>query len=316
MSAILSRLNTRETLLLGFLAAFSLIVGLVSPAFLSERNWVFILDAAAVTGIIALGEMLVILSGGIDISVGAIAVATALVLGSLIGFVGVPPVFALAAALLVGALLGALNGLLIGYLRIPAIIVTLATLRIYRGGLEILTPGRYVPAITDSVPFLAFAKVGPLPIQIVVFFAMVFVVGIFLAYTRLGRSIYAIGGNPSASFVAGVNLKWVQLATYTLCGLITTVGMIVYFARASFVERYSFTGVEFLCIAIVVMGGTSITGGAGKVLGSLVGAILLYAIYNGMLIAQIDPAWQSAVTGALILIAVSLSGLRGRETYD
>jgi ribose/xylose/arabinose/galactoside ABC-type transport system permease subunit len=316
MSAIVSRLNTREILLFGFLVVFSVIVGLVSPAFLTERNWVYILDATAVTGIVALGEMLVILSGGIDISVGAVAVATALVLGTLIGFMGVPPVFALAAALLVGALLGALNGLLVGYMRIPAIIVTLATLRIYRGGLEILTPGQHIPPITDSVPFLAFAKVGPVPLQVFVFFAMALIVGIFLAYTRLGRSIYAVGGNPAASFVAGVNLKWVQLATYTLCGLITTVGMIVYFARASFIERYSFSGIEFLCIAIVVMGGTSITGGAGKVVGSVIGAILLYAIYNGMLIAQIDPAWQSAVTGALILIAVSLEGLGERGGHD
>ena len=316
MRVKLQRLNAGENLLLGFLILFSLVIGVFAPAFLTGRNWVFILDAAAITGIIALGEMVVIISGGIDISVGAIIVATALVLGTLIVFLGVPPGLAILVSLLVGLMLGAINGLLVGYLGLPAIIVTLATLRIYRGLLEILTPGRAIPPITNSVPFLAFTKVETVPLHVFVFAAMAILVGVFLARTRLGRSIYAVGGNPSAAAVAGVNLKWVQLAAYALCGLLATVGMIMFFARASFMERYSFSGVEFLCIAVVVMGGTKITGGSGTVVGTVVGTLLLYAIYNAMLVAQIDPAWQNAVTGALILIAVSIYSVLGRQAND
>lgn len=313
MRLILRRLNNRENLLLGFLIVFSLLIGLIAPNFLSGRNWVFILDAAALVGIIALGETLVIISGGIDISVGATTVSAAMVLGTLIVFLHVPPVPAIAVSLIVGAALGALNGLFIGYFRLPAIIVTLAALRIYRGGLEMATPGRAIPAITDVVPFLAFAKVGPLPLQVVVFLVMAVLVGIFLAHTRLGRSIYAVGGNPAAAMVAGVNVRRVQVATYTLCGLLAAVASVLYYARASGLERYSFWGIEFLAIATIVMGGTNIYGGSGKIFGTVIGTVLLYAIYNAMMVVQIDAAWQSAVTGALILIAVSLQSARGRE---
>jgi ribose transport system permease protein len=315
MSVSLRRLNTRENLLLGFLILFSVLVGLFAPNFLSGRNWVFILDAAALVGILALGETVVIIAGGIDISIGAIAVASAMALGTLMNFMGVPPVVAIIACLMLGMALGALNGVLIGYLRLPAIIVTLATLRIYRGGLEMLTPGQHIPPITDAVPFLAFAKVGEFPLQVAVFFLMAILFSIFLAHTRLGRSIYAVGGNPAAATVAGVNVRRVQVAAYALCGLAAGVASVLYYARASVLERYSFWGIEFLAIATIVMGGTSISGGAGKVLGTVVGTLLLYAIYNAMMVAQIDPAWQSAVTGALILIAVSLQSFRGR-VYD
>ena len=315
MRVILQRLNTRENLLLAFLIVFSLLIGLIAPNFLSKRNWVFILDAAALVGIIALGETMVIISGGIDISVGAIAVSAAMALGSLIVFLHVPPVPAIIACLVLGAALGALNGLFIGYLRLPAIIVTLAAMRIYRGGLEMLTPGRAIPAITDSVPFLAFAKVGPLPLQVAVFFLMAIVVGVFLSHTRLGRSIYAVGGNPAAAAVAGVNVKHVLVATYALCGLLAAIASVLYYARASGLERYSFWGIEFLAIATIVMGGTNIAGGSGSIFGTVIGTLLLYAIYNAMMIVQIDPAWQNAVTGALILIAVSLDTFQGRK-YD
>lgn len=315
MRVILQRLNTRENLLLGFLIVFSLLIGSVAHNFLTERNWIFILDAAALVGIIALGETIVIISGGIDISVGAVAVSAAMALGTLIVFMHVPPIIAIIVCLLLGAALGALNGLFIGYLRLPAIIVTLAALRIYRGGLEMLTPGRAIPAITDSVPFLAFAKVGPFPLQVVVFFLMALLAGVFLTQTRLGRSIYAVGGNSAAATVAGVNVKQVLVATYALCGLLAAVASVLYYARASGLERYSFWGIEFLAIAVVVMGGTNIAGGSGTVFGTVIGTLLLYAIYNAMMIVQIDPAWQSAVTGALILIAVSVDMLHGRR-YD
>ncbi len=313
MRLILQRLNTRENLLLVFLILFSLLIGAFAPHFLSGRNWVFILDAAALVGIIALGESLVIIGGGIDISVGATAVASAMVLGTLIVFVHVPAVVAVAACLLLGVGLGALNGVFIGYLRLPAIIVTLAALRIYRGGLEILTPGQAIPAITDNVPFLAFAKVGPFPLQVVVFFLMAIVVSVFLAHTRLGRSIYAVGGNPAAAAVAGVDVRRVQVATYALCGLLASVASVLYYARASGLERYSFWGIEFLAIATIVMGGANIAGGSGKILGTFIGTVALYAIYNAMMVVQIDAAWQSAVTGALILVAVSLQSVRGRK---
>jgi ribose transport system permease protein len=313
MRVILRRLNNRENLLIVFLILFSLLIGALAPHFLSGRNWVFILDAAALVGIIALGESLVIIGGGIDISVGATAVASAMALGTLIVFFHVPPVVAIAACLLLGAGLGAINGLFIGYLRLPAIIVTLAALRIYRGGLEILTPGQAIPAITDVVPFLAFTKIGPFPLQVVVFFLMAIVVAVFLAHTRLGRSIYAVGGNPAAAAVAGVDVRRVQVATYALCGLLAAVASVLYYARASGLERYSFWGIEFLAIATIVMGGANIAGGAGKILGTFIGTVLLYAIYNAMMVVQIDAAWQSAVTGALILVAVSLQSVRGRE---
>ena len=170
-------------------------------------------------------------------------------------------------------------------------------------------------AITDSVPFLAFAKVGPFPLQVAVFFLMAIVVGVFLAHTRLGRSIYAVGGNPAAAAVAGVNVKQVLVATYALCGLLAAIASVLYYARASGLERYSFWGIEFLAIATIVMGGTNIAGGSGSIFGTVIGTLLLYAIYNAMMIVQIDPAWQNAVTGALILIAVSLDTFQGRK-YD
>lgn len=315
MRSIIRILNSREVLLFGFLVLFSLVVGVFKPIFLTQRNWMLILDAAAITGIIALGETVVIISGGIDISVGAILTVSAMAMGALIVFAGVPAPVAIIVCIAVGCLLGAINGALVGYLRIPAIIVTLATLRIYRGGLTIIVPKNATPPITDYVPFLAFGKLGPLPMQVVVFLLMAVVLGIFMAYTRLGRAIYAVGGNPSAASVAGVNVRGVQLATYTICGCLCAVAAVVYYARASYMEAYTLWGIEFLAIAAIVMGGTNIFGGSGKIFGTVIGTVLLYAIYNAMLMLRVDPAWQNAVTGALILVAVSLDVIRGRRGH-
>lgn len=314
INTLSKRLRSRETSLLLFMVIAGLVVTLINPVFLHLDNIINILYAASFIGIICLAEMLVMLDGGVDISVGAIVACCAVALSALIQKLGWSPWLAAPVCLAVGLALGAFNGVLVAQLRLPAIIATLATLRVYRGFTELgLGAGNIQPPL-NAMPFLT-ATIGPFPISIFIFLGLAVILGGFLSRTRLGRQIYAVGGNEQAATMLGVNVKRVHLSVYALCGLLCAMAAFILLTRVSYVDRRVALGTEFLAIAAIVMGGISMYGGRGKVFGAVLGVILLFAIYNALILVNVSGMWQNAVTGAVIIMAVVMDAFRGEKRH-
>lgn len=313
MKMRLYRLNTRENLLLAILVLFITAVAIINPRYIMVRNLVVIGDAAVLVGILAIAEMLVIIGGGIDISIGAILGTVSIITGVALNLWKFPVPIALIFGLLLGTLMGTANGALISYVRVPPIIATLAAIRIYRGILQLFVQGSNPDGSVAFLPLLAYGRIGPVPLNVIIFGAVAVLVALFLAYTRLGRMIYAVGGNEAAATTAGVKVKRVKLFTYAACGLLCAVAGLLHSARATYTNRSTGVGLEFTAIAAVAIGGVILSGGAGKVRGTVIGTLLLFALYNALIFAQIPAAWQYAFTGAMILFAVSMDGFFRRE---
>ena len=304
-----------ENILWIALIAFIGIVGLISPRFLSVDNVTLILYSSAVLGIVAIAETIVILSGGIDISVGAILAISASAISELVKS-GCPAFLAVLIGLAAGIGLGLMNGTLTAYLRLPAIIATLATLNLFRGAIDVVLGGRTIPPPSDQLEFLASGTIGPLHVQVVAFLFIALLVSLILAHTRLGRLIYAVGSNSQAAEMAGVNVKNVRLMVYMMSGVLAATAGLLFATRSASITRTAGLGIEFTSIGAVVLGGASLFGGSGRIRGTVAGVILLYAIYNAMVIAGITATWQNAATGALIIVVVSLNIFKWRFRND
>lgn len=303
-------MRSRENTLLLSLAVFTAIVTLFAPRFIYLENLALILYAASVLGLVAIAQTIVILSGGIDISVGAIlAISASLIAGTV--HAGLPAPLSIAIGLSAGALLGLVNGSLITFVRIPPIIVTLATLHIFRGGIDLVMGGLSIPPPTEQLPLLTSAEVGR-HVQVCIFVVTAIAVGLVLGHTRLGRAIYAVGDNPSAAEINGVNVNRVRLLVYVASGLLSAVAGIVFVSRAASINRLAGLNVEFIAIGAVVVGGTNLFGGSGTIRGTVTGVVLIFAMYNAMVISHIPATWQDSVTGGLILIAVGVNVFRRR----
>ena len=299
-------LGRRENTLLVFLVAFVCIVALFVPRYVVPENLALILYSSAVLGIVAIAETVVVLSGGIDISVGAILAISASLVGATIQ-AGIPPLLSITLGLASGAFLGLVNGSLVALVRIPPIIVTLATLTIFRGGIDIVMKGSSIPPPNEQLALLASGHLGPIHIQVFVFLVVAVAVAILLAQTRLGRMIYAVGDNEAAAEISGVNLSRVRLLVYVASGLLAALAGVVFAARAASINRLAGFEMEFIAIGAVVVGGTNLFGGSGTIRGTVTGVILIFAIYNAMVIANIPATWQNAATGAIILAAVAVN---------
>ncbi len=315
MKSTLRAAITWENILWSSLIVFIGIVGLIAPRFLTIANFTLILYSSAVLGIVAIAETIVILSGGIDISVGAILAISASTISELVRN-GCPAFLAVLIGLAAGVCLGLINGTLTAYLRIPPIIATLATLSLFRGAIDIVVGGRAISPPSDQLEFLASGSIGPLHVQVVAFVFIALLISLILAHTRLGRLIYAVGGNSQAAEMAGVNVKNVRLMVYMMSGVLAAVAGLLFATRSASITRTAGLGIEFTSIGAVVLGGTNLFGGSGRIRGTVAGVILLYAIYNAMVIAGITATWQNAATGALIIVVVSLNIFKWRFRND
>lgn len=306
------RILSRENTLLVVLVAFALLVTLLQPRFLNWENVILILAAATILGVVALGEFLVIVSGAIDISIGAIlAVGTAVTALSLQA--DIPTLVAVALGLLAAALAGSVNGVLVAVAGLPSVVVTLATLSLLRGGLALLFSGTPLHGGQESLGWLWRPLVAGIPPSVMLFFVVAVLTAAFVRWTQLGRDIFSVGSNQAAARIAGVGVRRVQILTFTIAGLLAGVAGVLVVGQQAMIQLGQ-VGVsfEFLAIGAVVLGGTDIFGGSGRVRGAMVGVILLYSVYNAMVVAAIPPAWQSAVVGVLILTAVVIDAQRGR----
>jgi ribose/xylose/arabinose/galactoside ABC-type transport system permease subunit len=300
----------------GILFAFFLVcavLAFLSPIFLRWTNVLNIIRQSSIFGIMAVGMTFVILTGGIDLSVGSIlAVSGALAAGMLKANAGLPSVVLVALA--VGSLLGLANGLVITVGRITPFVTTLGMMSIARSLTLIYCNGYPISGFSPTFRFIGGGDIGGIPFPIIVFLLVVVLAAVILHETRLGRYTYAIGGNEETVRLSGIRTRFYKTAVYVFSGVTSAVSAIILISRLNSAEPVAGFGYELDVIAAVVIGGTSLNGGRGGVWGTLVGALLIAVINNGMVLLGISPYFQQLVKGFIILGAVLLDRLREEPT--
>ena len=285
------------------LVVLVLVLGISTPVFLSPRNIRNILQQVSTLGILSVGMTVLMISGGIDLSVGSSISVVAVIAGSLLktGYsVGVAVVL----GLVIGSAIGFINGLLASHTRAHPFILTLGTMTLFQGVAIIITEGYPITDLGKKFEFIGGALVWRVPFIVLLFFA-VLIVGFFvLKYTRLGRTAYAIGGNEYTTYLAGINVKRFKIIFYVVCGFLTGLSSLVLSSRISSAIPTMGTGFELQSIAAAVIGGIPLAGGRGSVWGTLTGVLLLGIIANGLNLLHVEASWQYVVTGAIIVFAV------------
>ncbi|MGX1880786.1 ABC transporter permease/substrate-binding protein [Streptomyces sp. NPDC055287] len=298
----------------GALSALVVLVvamSLLSGDFLTTQNLLNVGVQAAVTAILAFGVTFVIVSAGIDLSVGSVAALSATVLAWTATSEGVPVWIAVILAVATGIACGLVNGALVSYGKLPPFIATLAMLSIGRGLSLVISQGRPI-AFPDSVSVLGDTLGGWLPVPVLVMIATGLVTALVLGRTYIGRSMYAIGGNEEAARLSGLRVRRQKLVIYALSGLFAAVAGIVLASRLVSAQPQAAQGYELDAIAAVVIGGASLAGGVGKASGTLIGALILAVLRNGLNLLSVSAFWQQVVIGVVIALAVLLDTLRRR----
>jgi ribose transport system permease protein len=305
-------LSNQAVSMLLILIVMWFLLSLLSPYFFTVGNLSEITLQTAVIGIIAAGQTLVILSGGIDLSVGSVFACSG-VAGGLVFQVTGNLWLTSVATLLTGAALGSLNGLFITRLRVPPFIATLGMLGMARGLALILSRGIPIFGLSKEYLWIGQGKLFDLvPVPTLILLAVYGLVFFIARYTRFGRFIYAAGSNAEAAKLSGINLGRVILVTYALSGLFCGVGAMIEAARLGTVQPAGGNGYELLAIGAVVIGGTSLFGGEGNVIATLIGALLETTIRNGLNLLGVNAFWQYVVNGAVIIAAVAVDQWRRR----
>ncbi len=301
---------TPETGALLALLVISSVLTLLSQYFFTFSNFVNLLKQVSIIGIAGVGVTLVIISGGIDLSVGSmISVAVVLVAGFMQNN-GMPPWLAVISVLAIGAVLGLINGALIALLHIPPIIATLSTLIAYKGAALVYTGGYAIPLIGKFMtPGRGF--VGPIPVPILIMIGAYIVGHIILKYTILGRMAYGLGGNEDAVYLSGRSVRKYRLIIYAISGITASLAGVVLASRISSGQPMSGEGVELDVIAAAVLGGTNIFGGVGTMWGTIIGAFILIVISNGLNLINVSPYGQFIAKGAILAFAVAVNSMKG-----
>lgn len=280
-----------------------------APAFFSAANLVDVLLATLPVLIVAIGSTLIVLTGEIDISVGSIFAIASVVAGS-IAKAGVPMPAVVFLALLAGAMLGAANGALVAYLRLPSIVVTLATMVAWRDGLRWVTQGAWIQALPPGFQWFGLSQAAYPPIAIAIAVLLATLTGWSLRYLPLGRAIYATGSNQDAARLAGLDTRRIKLAAFAIAGGCTGLAAVLNAVRFNQIPSNSGVGLEMQVIAAVVVGGIAITGGRGSLLGTVLGVVLLGAIGPALTFLGASPYWERALQGLIIITAVAFDAFR------
>ncbi len=305
--------NIRDFATVGALVLLGLIITIVEPIFISPANLINVINQSAVNAIIAIGMTFVILSAGIDLSVGSILAFSGVVMASVakLGEAGIiTPAIAtpvgILAGLAAGILCGLFNGSVVVFGEMHPFVATLGMMSIARGLALVWTGGRPIFGFAPSFRFFGAGYIGPFPTQVVLCIALYIITWWILKYTKLGRYAYAIGGNEEASRLSGINIGKMKIFFYSINGLMSAIAALVLTARLDSAAPIAGLGFELDAIAAVTIGGTSQRGGEGKILGSLVGALIIAVLRNGLNLMNVSSYIQQIVIGFVIIFAVLL----------
>ena len=297
----------------GALIVLIVVLCIIAPNFLSTRNFTNIMSQVGFTAILALGQTFVMLTGGIDLSVGSVLGITSMVAAMLMRDTQ-SVVLALIVALLLGAFIGTVNGTLVSRFRIPAFVVTLGMMQICRSGDYLLSGGHGVSNLPDSFRAIAGAELFKgFRVYYIFIIVLFIVIHWVLSNTKLGRFTYAIGSNETATRLAGVNTRLYTLLPYIISGTMAAIGGILMGSRFSAVDPNFGTNYEMNTLAAVVIGGCAMTGGKGTILGTAIGVLFMGVLSNGLDISGVSPYWQGVATGTVLIIALLVDHLLNRK---
>jgi len=310
----------------GFLARFAPLIFLIvlmalfailEPRFLSSINLFNIMRQISITGLLAIGMTFVILTAGIDLSIGSLVAFAGLVAAAVAkggmqdrftvgdGSVGYGVLAAALAAIAVGTIGGYLQGLAITRLKVPPFVVTLGGMSAFRGAALLFAAGGPISGFQPDFTWWGQGKIGPVPVPVIIFLVAALLAHIVLRYTRYGRQVYAVGGNPEAARLSGLNVNRVLTSVYVIMGFFAGLSAFVLAARLNSAEAVAGTGYELTVIASVVIGGTSLFGGAGTVFGTVIGSMLIGVLLNGLVLLNVSSYIQQIIIGVIIVLAVS-----------
>lgn len=300
-----------------FLLLLMAIFAIMEPRFLSSVNLFNVMRQVSITGLLAIGMTFVILTAGIDLSIGSLLafaglVAAAVAKGGMqdrftVGddTIGFGWQAAALAAIAIGLLGGWLQGIAITKLKVPAFVVTLGGMSVFRGAALLFASGGPISGFQPDYTWWGQGRILSVPVPVIIFLVAALVAHIVLSYTRYGRRVYAVGGNPEAARLAGLNVSGIICSVYIIMGFFAGLGAFVLSARLNSAEAVAGTGYELTVIASVVIGGTSLFGGSGSIFGTVIGAILIGVLLNGLVLMNVNSYIQQIIIGVIIVLAVA-----------
>jgi ribose transport system permease protein len=311
----------QRLLAFGALIVMIIVFSIASPNFLQFNNVIGILLATAVNGVLALGVTFVIISGGIDLSIGTVMTLSAVITGVLITNMDLPVPVGIVGGILTGGLAGVANGILIARFRIPPFIATLGMLNVAKGFALVISGLKPIyfnetPEVNQSAMGSLIGSLIPglaIPNIVLVLFGAALVASLVLSKTVLGRFTFALGSNEEAARLSGVSVDRWKIAVYTTCGLFAGLAGVLIAARLNSAQPALGQGYELDAIAAAVIGGTSLSGGEGSILGTVIGAFIISTLTNGLRILSVPQEWQIVVTGGIVILAVYLDVVRRRQ---
>jgi len=295
-----------------FLVALIIFFSLMTRAFLTFSNFMVILRQVSIIGICAFGEAFVLISGGIDLSIGSVVALSGVIAATLSKFFGIPIPLAFIVGITAGGSAGLLNGILVTKAKIPPIIVTLGTLTIIRGLAFIVVGGVTIFGMPVNYRVLGRGYVGFIPIPILIMIIVFAILFLILNNLNFGRHIYAIGSNEEAAIISGINVNRTKIMVYVLCGLMAGLGGAILSSRLDSGQAATAQGLELDVLTAVVLGGVSIAGGKGRLESVFVGVLIFGILANGMVLLNIQHFYQLIIKGVVLLFAVGLDMLRKR----
>lgn len=291
------------------LIIFSVIISILSPRFLTTANLVNVFRQTSINAIIAAGMTFVILTSGIDLSVGSILGFSGAIAAKMLSS-GMNIGLALLVAIVIGALAGMLNGIIITKGKVQPFIGTLAIMILLRGITMVFTDGRPIPVPSANVSpifrWIGTGSIGPIPVPVIIMFLVFGICYYILNHTKFGRHLYAVGGNEEASLLSGVNTAKIKILAYTTSGILAAIAGIIVTSRLSSAQPTSGEGYELDAIAAVVLGGTSLVGGQGTIIGTIIGALIIGILNNALNLMDVQSYYQMIAKAIVILIAVLL----------
>ncbi|MEG0833314.1 MAG: ABC transporter permease [Oscillospiraceae bacterium] len=304
---------SRELMIVAALIFMVSVFTIINPSFINWGNIKDIIDMSTIYGLMALGMSFAIISGGIDLSAGASMALMGIILAKMVN-AGISPLICLPVTILCGGFFGAINGFLIAKMKIQPFIATLATQNIFRGAAFLLTNGYPVTGISSDFRNLIYGEVfSGIRISSFIFIFAAIAATILLKYTKFGNYVYAVGGNIEAARLSGVKCVKTKIMAFVVCGLCEALAAIVLVAKIGTAECTAAQSYEQQAIAAVAIGGASMAGGRGTIMGAFLGAILLNCLRNGLIVVGVGTYWQYVATGLVMIIAVSTELLQGRK---
>lgn len=279
---------------------------IMAPNFLATKNVINILRQVSMFGIVVVGVSMVMIGGGMDLSVGMQMAVDGMLVGYMMTNLSLPIPVAVIVTIVVGCLLGAINGIVAVKLHIAPIIVTLGTMLVLQGVAYLITGGYPITSMPEAFKFIGQGYIGIIPVPVIIFVLFIIFGAILMNKTYIGRYIYALGGNKEAARLAGIDVDKLTVMVYTFCGFCAAIAALIMVGRTNASQPGAGSSYSFDCMTAACLGGVSIAGGEGKISGTVIGVIILGILDNGLVLMSVNTNWQSVIKGLILLAAVAI----------